>query len=66
MDRLVILAVAIVVAGALSGAGGGIYSVAGTGTGTAMIVNRFTAKVWTCNISYCEPMAFRDPIRNSN
>jgi hypothetical protein len=65
MDRLIILAIAIMIAGALSGASGGLYSVAGTGTGTSVIVNRFTAKAWTCNIIYCESMAFRDPIRNS-
>jgi hypothetical protein len=60
MDRLIILALAIVIAGALSGASGGLYSVAGTGTGTSIIINRFTAKAWTCSILFCEPMAFRN------
>jgi hypothetical protein len=60
MDRLIILAMAIVMAGALSGASGGLYSVAGTGTGTSVVINRFTAKAWTCNVLFCEPLAFRN------
>ena len=60
MDRLIILAMAIVMAGALSGVSGGLYSIAGTGTGTSVVINRFTAKAWTCNVLFCEPLAFRN------
>ena len=55
-----VLAMAIVMAGALSGASGGLYSIAGTGTGTSVVINRFTAKAWTCNVLFCEPLAFRN------
>ena len=55
MDRLVILAVAIVIAGGLSG---GIYTTVGT-QGTSMIVNRFTGSAWNCIVDSCSPARFR-------
>jgi hypothetical protein len=56
MDRLLMLAIAIVIAGALSG---GVYSIAGSGTGNSVVINRFTGKVWTCNLIACDPLEFR-------
>jgi hypothetical protein len=53
MDRLYILAIAIVIAGALSG---GVYSVAGTGTGGSIMFNRFTGSSWYCAAPECFPV----------
>jgi hypothetical protein len=60
MDRLFILAIAIMIAGALSG---GFYSVAGTPGGGAMIINRLTGSVWDCTAIGCDPIPYR---KNSN
>ena len=54
MDRLIILAIAIVIAGALSG---GLYSISGTGNGMSMVINRFTGTVWNCTILDCHQLA---------
>ncbi len=56
MDRLLILAIVIVIAGALSG---GVYSVSGTGNGTALIVNRLSGNTWLCGLS-CSPIRFNN------
>lgn len=61
MDRLFILAAALVVAGFLSG---GLYTVAGQGTGGALVVNRFTGNGWYCGAMNCFRMNWRDS--NSN
>jgi hypothetical protein len=42
MDRLIILAIAIVIAGFLYG---GIYAVSGSGSAFPVVVNRFTGQV---------------------
>jgi hypothetical protein len=44
MDRIYILAIAIVIAGALDG---GLYAVSG-GSGASHMVNRFAGKTWYC------------------
>ncbi len=54
MDRLYILAVALVLAGFLSG---GIYTVTGAGN-SGIIVNRFTGNAWDC-FGLCKPIPFR-------
>jgi hypothetical protein len=59
MDRMIILAIAVVIAGALSG---GIYAVSGAGAANAFVVNRLTGSVWICS-SRCEPVP---TYRNSN
>jgi hypothetical protein len=61
MDRLVILAVAIVIAGALSG---GLYTATGQGTGGAIVVNRFTGNGWYCAALLCFPLERRTQISN--
>jgi hypothetical protein len=53
MDRIYILAVAIVIAGACSG---GLYSVAGIDNSSALIVNRFTGGGWYCGLGSCSPL----------
>jgi hypothetical protein len=53
MDRLMILAVAIVIAGALSG---GVYSASGSYS-NAIVINRFTGTVWNCNLLSCIQIA---------
>jgi hypothetical protein len=60
MDRLYVLAIAIVIAGALSG---GVYSVSGA-NGSAHIVNRFTGSTWYCGATTCLRAAYRG--ENSN
>ena len=45
MDRLFVLGAAILLAGLLSG---GVYSVSGSGSGTAIVINKFTGAVWSC------------------
>ena len=57
MDRMFVLAAALIVAGLLSG---GIYSIAGTNNGSAMVVNRFTGHVSFCSMLHCAD------VRNSN
>jgi hypothetical protein len=54
MDRLYILAIAIVIAGSLSG---GFYSVTGMGNGSA-VINRFTGSTWACDYSGCVRLRF--------
>ena len=54
MDKLFILAAAILLAGFLSG---GIYTVAGT-QGSTTIVNRFTGKAWFCAAKTCYPIEY--------
>ncbi|MGH2198718.1 hypothetical protein ACQ1Z2_14315 [Enterococcus faecalis] len=54
MDRIYVLAAAIVLAGFLSG---GVYSVTGTGN-SGMIVNRFTGSAWSC-FSDCRVLSAR-------
>ncbi|MGY3075350.1 hypothetical protein ACVWZZ_001721 [Bradyrhizobium sp. LM6.10] len=56
MDRLFVLAGAIVLAGFLSG---GVYSVTGGERGNSTIINRFTGSVWGCTILECTPTAFK-------
>jgi hypothetical protein len=56
MYRLYVLAIAIVIAGGLCG---GVYSISGTGQGMTMVINRFTGKVWSCNILACAPVEFK-------
>jgi hypothetical protein len=58
MDRLIILAVAVAIAGVLSG---GIYAVSGAGAPNAFVVNRFTGSVWICSYN-CQQV----PYKNSN
>lgn len=58
MDRLAIIALAIVIAGLLSG---GVYSVSSSGLSTAIIINRFTGAAWSCSV-VCELIETR---RNS-
>lgn len=50
MDRLYILAIAIVIAGALSG---GVYSVSARGNAGIAVINRFTGSTWGCDLSGC-------------
>lgn len=61
MDRLVILAGALALAGLLSG---GLYTATGQGTGGAVIVNRFTGNGWYCGAMNCVRLNWRD--QNSN
>jgi hypothetical protein len=49
MDRIYILAIAIVIAGALSG---GLYTAAG-GNGSGYVINRFTGSGWYCGAMQC-------------
>lgn len=56
MDRLYILAIALVLAGAMSG---GVFSVS-HGNGNSTIINRFTGKGWFCNLRVCYPLETRD------
>ena len=56
MDRLFIFAIAIVLAGFLSG---GVYSVADSGNTGAVIVNRFTGNGWYCGLLGCSPLTFK-------
>ena len=53
MDRLFILAIAIVIAGALSG---GVYTSAGSGSGGVVITNKFTGSSTFCATTVCRPM----------
>lgn len=53
MDRLVILAGALVLAGFLSG---DLYTATGQGTGGAIVVNRFTGNGWYCGAMNCFPL----------
>jgi hypothetical protein len=50
MDRLYILAIAIVIAGALSG---GVYSVTTMGNNGSAVINRFTGSTWACDNTGC-------------
>lgn len=54
LDRLMILAIAIVIAGALSG---GLYTT--TGDNSAYVVNRFTGHVWFCGFE-CKALKYSD------
>ncbi len=58
MGRLTIIALALAIAGLLSG---GIYSVSSSGLSTAIVINRFTGAAWSCSVT-CEPIETR---RNS-
>ena len=60
MDRLYILAIAIVIAGALSG---GFYSVSNSSTGPT-IINRFTDSMWDCTAAGCERVPYTNRISN--
>jgi hypothetical protein len=56
MGRLIILAVAIVIAGFLSG---GVYQIS-AGQSGSYVVNRYTGSVSYCNTD-CRPLSFRNP-----
>jgi|tagenome__1003787_1003787.scaffolds.fasta_scaffold20949336_5 hypothetical protein len=56
MDRLIILAIALVIASVLNG---GIYTVSG-GQATTHIINRFTGSGWYCAASNCLRLMKRD------
>jgi hypothetical protein len=53
MDRLLILAMAIVIAGALSG---GLYTT--SGSNGVYVVNRFTGSAWFCGLGTCIPFKY--------
>jgi len=57
MDRLFVLAAALVVAGFLSG---GIYTASSNGQGFTMVVNRFNGNVVACSVAAC------GPVKNTN
>lgn len=59
MDRLYILAAALVLAGFLSG---GIYTASGGGNGASIVVNRFTGAGWYCAAMNC--FRLREQISN--
>jgi len=61
MDRLIILAVALVIAGFLNG--GGLYTVS-NGQATTHIINRFTGAGWYCAASNCFRLIWHE--QNSN
>jgi hypothetical protein len=55
--RVLVLSVAIIIAGFLSG---GVYQITGTGTvGGMAVLNRFTGSVWGCDPTYCSPVRYR-------
>jgi hypothetical protein len=56
MDRLFILAAAILIAGVFSG---GLYSTASMGTYGSIVLNRFTGDAWQCGIGSCVKMAYK-------
>jgi hypothetical protein len=60
MDRLIILAIAIAIAGGLSG---GVYSVSG-GNGSSFVINRFTGAAWYCGAQNCFRTYLREQISN--
>jgi hypothetical protein len=61
MDRLFVLAAALIFAGALSGIlSGGLYHATGTGSGSFAVVNRFTGSAWDCNLGYCDPYRYKN------
>jgi hypothetical protein len=49
MDRLFIIAIAIMIAGVLSG---GLYSVGGMSNGFS-VINRITGSTWACDYTGC-------------
>jgi hypothetical protein len=55
MDRLYIIAIAVVIVGALSG---GVYSVAGMGNSGSIVINRFTGKTWACDLTGCMKLRY--------
>lgn len=56
MDRIYILAAAILLAGFLSG---GIYTAAGNGaSGGTKVLNRFTGGLWDCDHNTCTPVRY--------
>jgi hypothetical protein len=61
MDRLLVFAIAIVIAGALNG---GLYTATGQGTGGAIIVNRFTGNGWYCGALQCFPLKWNNQTSN--
>jgi hypothetical protein len=52
MDRLYIIAIAVVIVGALSG---GVYSVAGMGNSGSIVINRFTG---ACDLTGCMKLRY--------
>jgi hypothetical protein len=61
MGRVIVLAVAIALAGFVSG---GIYTASSNGaSGGVTIMNRFTGTVWSC-FGSCEPVQYKNS--NSN
>jgi hypothetical protein len=46
MDRLYVLAIAILLSGILSG---GVYTIAAAGNGSTLVMNRFTGSVLFCS-----------------
>lgn len=57
MDRLMILAIALLFAGFLSG---GIYTTSPQGNAGAVIVNRFTGNGWYCGATNCFRLNWRE------
>jgi hypothetical protein len=55
MDRLIILALAIVVAGFLNG---GVYAVSGGGSAFPIVMIRFTGQVWSCSVVACSTVKY--------
>ena len=55
MDRLIILSICVVIAGALSG---GFYAV-GTNEVGSTIINRFTGRAWACDHIACYPLPYK-------
>lgn len=59
MDRLYILAIAFILAGALSGLlSGGLFQLSGAGGAGFAVVNRLTGSVWFCGIGSCTPYRY--------
>jgi hypothetical protein len=57
MDRVIVLAVALVMAGFVSG---GIYTASSNGaSGGVTIMNRFTGTAWSC-FNSCEPVQYKN------